>query len=773
MGMVFRAPDAPDYQKYWDTQVRELKKFQDAGLPICLEFGHDVPFTGPMQPMGVRRMHLKEEDGKPVNGATYPGDAVWLPSFDPAFKAWVKRLALEYGWPKGPINAMKIWNEPWEGASIAVWGADMLRYREIFTVLCEAVEEGRQEAGVQILLGGADSSSNTMDKHFPDGDDRFLKWTDFMSIHYQSLLPAAGIRLLADRKVSTGRTLVWDTESWCANSDERIASILPSMYAAGHDSLVGIHSQHVVSPTAAVQVRTDKGTETRWIAQALSVGAAVGALQQFIGDRAFERILFRGLPLVYVFTGLPGADGKPNPEDGTLALCADLAPVFGQGMVPFRSVKCLDEIQAKRDLHGKLAGLAPLSAVRLEAEKTWRQRGLFSGARYRIVNPEGRFRLYDGYGNPIPAKKKMLEVPVNADGYYLRADGKPGSFAALLAAVEAGRLEGLQPVEFVAHDLLAPVAAKPAVKVELRNLTSRPLSGKLSAKLGALKLDAPAAVALAPREHKTVELRVTGGEADPVNAYALSLALDCGADGLALHDEVLRCNVIARRAIQVDGNLADWQGALPQTLAGDGTVSPNLQAKAWWPDQPFPTEAKKGLASVWLAYDDKGLYLAAKIADDTPHPGTLRMTTRDDDQFFYPETTYVRDAQTKELKPMTWPAGVRRYSYRGWPILPANAGDNLQIGFNALSDDDKPWYPAAPGTWKGFAGYWSTDYEYALNQVAEASGGGTSCSRSTSPCPSGASCSHYPRTRRCTCASACLRKARPCRPRPSGRRTGQ
>jgi len=182
--------------------------------------------TGPMQPMGVPRMHLKEEDGKLVNGATYPGDAAWLPSYDPAFKAWAKRLAVEFGWPKGPINAMKLWNEPWEGGSIAMWHADMLRYREIFTVLCGAVEEARREVGVRILLGGADSSSNTMDKHFPDGDDQFLQWTDFMSIHYQAMSPAAGIRMLADRK-HYGRTLVWDTESWCANSDERIIHDAP------------------------------------------------------------------------------------------------------------------------------------------------------------------------------------------------------------------------------------------------------------------------------------------------------------------------------------------------------------------------------------------------------------------------------------------------------------------------------------------------------------------------------------------------------------------
>lgn len=722
IGMAFRAKSDPDYETYYQRWATKLREFQAAKLPVCIEFGHETPMYGPHQPLGRPRTHLRDELGKPV-ATDYPGDIAWLPSYDPAFKAWVKRIALEFGWPKGPVNAMKLWNEPWEGGSIAWWGADMLRYREIYTALCEAVEEARKEAGVKILLGGADSSSNTMDKHFPDGnDERFLAWTDFMSIHYQGMSPAAGIRKLVDRKHPNGRTLVWDTESWCANSDERVASIIPTMYATGHDAVVGIHSQHVVSPATEVEVRTPGGVERRRIVQALSVGAAVGALQHFIGNRTFERILFRGLPLVYVFRN------QSDEEDGTLVLCADLAPVFGLGVAPFRTVKCLEEIERKRDLHAKLATLAPGSLERLEAEKTWRTREPFTGARFIIDDPGGRFRLYDCYGNPVPAQGKKIVVPVNADGWYLRGDGRRGSFAALLSAVEAGRLEGMQPFEIIAHDPTAPIEARPTVKLELRNILSRPVRAVLSVSLGALRVEAPHEIKLGPREAKTIELRIVGGEADPSNMYALSVRLDAGADGLALHDEVLRCNVIARRHITVDGKLDEWKGVLPQTVFGDGSISSNVQAAAWWPNRPFPTGVKKGLASVFLAYDEKALYVAAKVADDSPDKGTFRMATRDDDQFFYPETVWFKDKRTGKLEELRWPAGVRRYSYRCYPVLPSGNApdfDNLQIGFNVLPDDEKPWYPAAPGTWKGFADYWTTDYEFALNKVAEEFGGGT------------------------------------------------
>ena len=31
--------------------------------------------------------------------------------------------------------------------------------------------------------------------------------------------------------------------------------------------------------------------------------------------------------------------------------------------------------------------------------------------------------------------------------------------------------------------------------------------------------------------------------------------------------------------------------------------------------------------------------------------------------------------------------------------------DNLQIAFNAVSEDEKPWYPFPPGTFRGYTGY--------------------------------------------------------------------
>ena len=120
--------------------------------------------------------------------------------------------------------------------SISGWGADIPRFRELYKVMAEAVLEARKEAGVKVLIGGACSSANTRDKLFCDGTDTFLPWLDFVSIHYQPLAadPVLEPKWM-NRKGEYGRVRVWDTESWVANSDDRVAAVIASMRAMGQD----------------------------------------------------------------------------------------------------------------------------------------------------------------------------------------------------------------------------------------------------------------------------------------------------------------------------------------------------------------------------------------------------------------------------------------------------------------------------------------------------------------------------------------------------------
>lgn len=742
IGIGYKPTTDPDFEAWFAKQTDKLEAFKNAHLPVTVEIGGGA-FCAPEQPLGRPRPHL-DEHGVMLDTKF---DLAWLPGYDADFRKFVKRIVAAYGWPKGPINSIKLWNEPWEGISISGWGADMLRYREIFRALCEATREACREAGVEVLTGGCDSSSNTFDKLFADGRDEFLQYLDFVSIHYQGMAPPSTVKAWVDRQGPRGRVRVWDTESWVANVDDRVAAVIAANLSTGHDHAVGIFGGNICTEwhrTSATVFGADGKKQRINVSHTWPVAAAVGAANHFIGERRFKELLFKnGLPWVMVFNGLADA------EDGTLVVVGDIGEEFGTDNVLFRTARGVAEIKHKAELQQQLAAL-PAGAgpkERTALEQALRKPEPLSGATLTLTAAGDRFGLYDFYGNAVPAHGGRIVVPLDHRGFFLRGDGRPGSFAALVAAVCDAHVDGIEPLAKVCHDLTAPIASKPTLRLELTNVLNRKLRGRLTLTLGQLQLEAPATLSFEPHETKAVAVHIVGGAAVPGNSYPLALRFDAGADGISVHAEELHVNLIARRTIKVDGQLDDWQGVLPQTIAASDAAGPTLTEAAWFPFMKFDTGTTKGLATGYLAGDADNFYFAAKVADDTPDAGMVRFETRDDDAYFYPETACAvarKDGRvaphvagdTEVPRALTWPAGVRRYSYRQRPELPSGNApnhDNIQLAFNVLPAAAKPWYPCPPGTMPGYIGYYDTDYEYALNPVAAQYGGGTEIWRLRAP----------------------------------------
>lgn len=631
------------------------------------------------QPLGRGRPWLKP-DGEMIEGIKE--DSAWLPSFDPEFKRYLKNVLEQYGWPKGPINAVELWNEPWEAVSISGWGADIPRFREIYKVMASAVLEARSEAGVKVLMGGTCSSSNTRDKLFCDGKDTFLPWLDFVSIHYQPLAadPVLEPKWM-NRKGEYGRVRVWDTESWVANSDDRVAAVIASMRAMGQDRTAGIYAGNVFTSE-----KPKINGQNYAVAQVWAPGAAVAASQHFIGQRAFKEVLFtNGLPWAFVFDGLPKEvgpkrTGPDDPDDGTVVIVGDLGSCYNKNLTLFRSV-----------------GLAP-------------------DARMELGDGGGEFILYDFYANSLPAKDGKITIPLNNLGYFLRTDGRPGSFVKLLRAIKSAKITGIEPVEIVARDLTAPISAKPKLRLKITNVLNRRVNGRLTVNIAGLTVEpAEQAVSLQPHESREIPVHVTGGAVAADNNYRLLASFDAGTDGVVKHAELMHVNFIARRTITVDGDLGDWQGVIPQTSAQ--TVGASQTEKAYLPFKNWDRESGGGEVAAWLAGDDKFFYFAAKVPQ---MDGLIRYETRDDDSFFYPEKVISRG------KELTWPSGVRRFSYRkDFDIPSGNGKHNIQIAFNVIPPEQKDHLRFPPGTMPHFCAYFDTDYEFALNKVGDQYGGGT------------------------------------------------
>jgi len=703
-GNSFCVPGSPEYAKHMADLDRDLKYYKDHNVTVVVEVGGgNYP-----RPLGEPRPHL---DDKGVWTDIYQKDWVWAPSEDANFKKYVKEIVSKYGWPKGPVTGFKIWNEPWEGTSISGWQADLPRFREIHKAMAETVLETNKEAGVNVLVGGADSSTNTWDKFFPDGSDEFMPYFDFCSIHYQGLQAPVLYKQWHDRKVGNGRVLVWDTESWVANTDDRFGALVASNRAAGYDRSMGIFIGNVFTTDNFGNNQYDKVfTENSTMnnhqvpSQAWSPAASICASQALIGERKFKEILFQnGLPWVYCFNGMDN-----NPDDGTIVIVGEVGSLFAQpDNMLFRTVRSLAELDQPA------ADGSPQP---------------YRGATITIP-ADGDYSLYDFYANPVAAKDGQYVIPLDARGFYLRGDpNKPGSFAKLTEAVKKGRIEGIAAVEIKALDFIQPVSEQTTLRLKVTNVLNRPVAGTLAITLGNVKTQS-GVEKFAANETRMLAFPISGLKPAADNRYPLEVKFqgENGAGERGLIRDTLHVNYIARRTIKVDGDLSDWQNVLPQVIEGTGAAKQTVTEAAWLPMVPYQGGDSGGFATGYVAYDDDYFYFAAKIADSSIDPGTLRFATRDDDEFFYPEISYKKEADGK-LKEMKWPEGVRRFSYRKDPILPAGcfpSFDNVQIAFNAIPQDQKAdLLTNLPGRPVGFVPVRDTDYEYALNTVAPKYGGG-------------------------------------------------
>ena len=603
-GVSYSPTTMRDYQSEMRKLNAELKKYKENNITVLLMFGEGASLT----PLGTPRSFL-DENGVYLRTKQ---DYAWLPSLDDDFRKFVREICLKHGWPKGPVTAVSLWNEPWEGISISGWQADMLRYREIYKAMANGVLDARKE-GADVLVGGCDSNSNAWDKLFSDGTMDMLPIFDFVSIHYQGMESPALYPEWNNRKDHKGRVLIWDTESWVGNTDDRIGLVVATNRSAGYDRSMGIYGGYMYTrghfnENDQQTIRTANGVERiPALHYAWSPAAALGAVQSLIGERDFRELLFtNGLPWVMVFDGY-----NNNRDDGTVVVAGDLSEAFGADNLLFRSVGRLTE-------EGKMT-----------------------------VNADPSFRVYDFYGNTISSVRKVYEIPLNYRGYFLRTDGSRGSFDKLIKALKQSRIEGYEPVEIIARDFTCPIALHPEMELQITNILNRNVSGKLTATAGQLKLSCPAQLQLKPHETQIVKLKVTEGDANPENNYPLEVRFDAGADGIAAHKEDMHVNYIAKRTVTVDGKLDDWDGVIPQTVKGSSKASVSLTEAAWYPFKNFDAEAE-GYANAYLAYDNNYFYFAAKVADKTPNRGTYRFETRPDDEFFYPPTAYMQTIQAMD-----------------------------------------------------------------------------------------------------------------------------
>jgi len=639
-GISFKPTSSPDFEEWYRQETKKLEDLDKHNISVLAMMGAPAQY-GKHHPMGLTRAHLNE-NGVMQNTKC---DFAWLPKYDDEFKKVVYKLASNYGWPKGPINAFSLWNEPWEGTSISGWQADMLRYRKLYRLMAEAVKKARRENGVEVLIGGGSSTSNALDKFFCTGTGEFLDIFDFCSIHYQGLHSYATMKNWVNRESPYGRVRIWDTESWVANTDDRVATVIATDRSAGYDRAMGVYRGNIAH-TRSYDIKTKKDQSKQvTVDHTYSIAASIGASQHFIGEREFDRLLFKnGLPWVMLFNGLPDKQGNTQPDDGTAVIVGDIGEAFGHENILFRTARGLKEVRHEEKLRKKLAAIPDTAKnKRKEIQRKIDRYEVLDGASMTIKNDNNKFMLYDFYGNPVSVEKEKIKIPLDGRGFFLRVNKDKSSFRELVQAIRNSKIEGIEPLETIIQDFTKPLSGNPTFQVELTNVLNRPVKGKLDLQVNHLEFEEPLRkLKFQAHETKKIAFTVSNGASQPDNTYPLRLTYETKNSGKAVHEEDIHVNYISKRNISVDGDLSDWQEAIPQPVkAEEFGGGPTMTEAAWRPFKEFDQSVSKGLANGYVAYDEDYFYFAAKVADHTPDEGMPRFSNRNEDAAFYPDTCFI------------------------------------------------------------------------------------------------------------------------------------
>jgi hypothetical protein len=492
------------------------------------------------------------------------------------FGAWIRAFCERY-WKggEGALWAIEHWNEPWEGISISGWESDSNHYRR----LMREIAANARAVDPRIKTAAACSIMNTEDK-FLSGEDRreLIDLVDLFTDHYVPPRTSYGPMVAKHwGKEST------DTETWIAATEVLLPQIVCQFLACGQDRMTPWHPEMIYFPAPGSPMKHHMPNP---------VALATNVFNVFITGHKFERVLFH--------EHLPWAFQLGEGRDAVVVL-------FGKLYAP----------------HGG----DPKDVL-------WWQLQSHEGGTITIDNADGALEFHDIAGNREFEGRKRVTLAMDHLSHYVRSP--EGGVELVERRLGKARIEGVRPVEIVLRDLTTPVDVRGAeVRAELHNVLNRPIAGALTltpprgVTLAAGRLD----VSLAAGQTREFAFPIAKARPSPTNAYLFKCTFE-GRSGTATWRENLGVVVAKKGKKKVDGDLDDWRGDLGVMVdAKFQKVDPTAQA--WMPFlQAKDAQPGGSFAEVKLAWDERSLYVAARVNDPSDYAGHARLATWDEDQYF-------------------------------------------------------------------------------------------------------------------------------------------
>ena len=501
---------------------------------------------------------------------------IHAPQYDEQFGKWVYECIKRYNRNgEGPLQIIDWQNEPWEGGGISGWKSDAKRYQDTYKIIYEQAKKASPNDPVtgkpHIMIGGASSIMNTMDKFFGNGTDPWLQYFDILTDHY--VLPSCCFGPQWGK--SHGNLPSIESETWLGHSENAEATVIAQFMAAGQWKVTPNHNEYMT---------WNHGMP--W--QPTPVASGLSAALHFIGERSFERVVFTDrLPWVFQF-------GKG--KDATFMLTGN-----GKG-------------------------------TETDFDPMYKQ--ITVDGFFVIPNKDKKLLAFDVFGNPIATVKGKLTLPLNKEVVWLQIPGKDAAEVEkrLAKGIMTGvtpvelllndfiaPLQAGMPLPITIHNVLT-MPVKGVVTI------------KTADGLTLAKDSYP--VSLKPGERIIIPALLGSCTPNEGNGYRVAVSFD-SLQGKAACNEVVHVAYATRGTPTIDGKLDDWQDTLPIIVAGaaqklDTTFATWYIHKL---DELKTVDGAGAVAEVRTKWDDQNFYIAARVRTPKFEP-IMRQSTRKDDDFF-------------------------------------------------------------------------------------------------------------------------------------------
>jgi len=243
-----------------------------------------------------------------------------------------------------------------------------------------------------------------------------------------------------------------------------------------------------------------------------------------------------------------------------------------------------------------------------------------------VISDASGLRAFDLTGREILPVHGQFILPFGEVPFYLTTESL--SVIELRDRIAHAIIRRVTPVNLSALSLADCAERKQTLSVRIENQLNRPIQGRLTLRIRQSGEQTSAHFAIEAGSLEEVQIEWPGVPASAQNQYPISLTARLDDDPSQSpgsefpsvgRDQTIAVAKFAKRTIELNGSLDDWQGMTPVFLdsrAFENGSDPSRSLLNPKLEPPSGENDAQIVARVYTAYDDTNVYLAAVVHED-------------------------------------------------------------------------------------------------------------------------------------------------------------